>query len=123
MPRKLVMHIITYLLLPFKRNAIQRKKLFKYSLVIPNKVLRYYLILMGNYMLNKKASISQRGDYLFLMGEYDVFFLSKIKKCTKNERERLVVIKGASHLCNNDDSAFVEVYNKHMREFLGYNKR
>lgn len=105
-PRTIYMYLITYILLPEKKDSLQRKKLYDFS----KKMSKEYLYSWMNemcYFIKDKVNhlnniLKSKVNIVYIYGENDRVFLNYTKKNinTHVDTVQLVIIKGAGHICN-----------------------
>ena len=105
LPRSVYMYVITRLILPYKSQQYQRKRLYATSRRISKEFLYAWMNEMGKFIMQGKeyltlisnSSVNVRHIY----GENDTMFLGWLKKrSNKFHNISLHIIDGVGHLCN-----------------------
>lgn len=105
LPRFIYMYVITRLILPYKSQEHQRKKLYASSRRMSKHFLYAWMNEMGTFIIKGEAylkCVSGKGvNIRHIYGSNDKIFLNWTKKKTKNLTNfKLNIIAGAGHLCN-----------------------
>lgn len=114
LPRALYMNAITKLILPYKHQQYQRKRLYATSRRISKEFLYAWMNEMGKFIMHGKkylalvsnSSVNVRHIY----GEKDIMFLGWLKKRYDLCQDMsLYIIDGVGHLCNMENPKEVNV--------------
>lgn len=117
-PYSILSGILVYSMLPLKKHKSIRASFYKNIKKTPKEIFFSWIInvtKIGHYFYDSVSNLKEIPN-IYISGSTDFLLLPKLKRnIDKKKHLNIIVLKGASHVCNLDSS---KEFNSVMKDFL-----